>query len=74
MCIDFAVSPGRLAEAGAPAVSDEILGRRLFEEMERLDPSPEESSWDSLSDREKTFFSLCAKAVKEFAASQEAAN
>lgn len=44
---------------------DEIdrLGCRLFEEMERLDPSLAPVDWDALSEREHEFYRLCVLAV-----------
>jgi hypothetical protein len=47
---------------------EEALGRCLFEAMERLDPS-DEREWVDLTDREREFFCLCAKAVTVRAAS-----
>jgi hypothetical protein len=51
-----------VVSAGAPVVID--LGRVLFERMEHLDPS-DDREWSHLSDREREFFRLSAKAVVE---------
>jgi hypothetical protein len=53
-------------------VNDELyaiemqLAQRLFETMERLDPSPEETAWNGLSDREREFYRLCVDALVEW--------
>lgn len=40
----------------------EALGRMLFEEMERLDPSPtEESTWERLRERDRGFYRFAAE-------------
>lgn len=42
------------------------LGRRLYETIERLDPSPVSTpAWDTLSDGDREFYRLCVDALVE---------
>jgi hypothetical protein len=50
------------------SVKDEALWRlakRLFVIMERLDPSPSDIDWESLSGREREFYRLCVESMFE---------
>ena len=43
-----------------------LLGRRLYETMNRLDPQLEETpTWDGLSARQREFYALCVDGVFE---------
>ncbi len=41
-----------------------LLAQRLYETMERLDPS-DEREWAALSSRERRFYELCVSAILE---------
>ena len=69
-CYDSAVATK--VAAGAPDTF-ERLGRALFEKMEHLDPS-EDRDWVGLSEREREFFCLSAKAVVDCLSAERSAS
>lgn len=45
------------------AADIDLLAKELFLEMDRLDPEIDEKKWETLSEREATFYVLCVKSI-----------
>jgi hypothetical protein len=56
--------PPKLAYPEIPnSEAEERLGRRLYEELERLDPSDENRSWDGLDPGERDIYLFAIRAT-----------